>query len=130
MRSGNPQSIADGTRRPIRNARASGNTRARQSERIRNRERREAPRPQSATSPGSAIRNPQSDTEADTISVQIEVPGRLRDGFLAGLLERFLEALRQVVVSRALGFERPLEDRFAARGFLGEQPLRLAQFGL
>jgi hypothetical protein len=45
------------------------------------------------------------------------------------LLERFLEALRQSISSGLLGGHRLLEERFASRRFLGENPVSIGQFG-
>src|SRR5688500_6375515 len=62
-------------------------------------------------------------------SVEIEIPGGFGDGFVACLTERFLEALRERVAARLLGRYRLLEQRFAARGLLGEDTLRVGQLG-
>src|SRR5262249_47029850 len=59
-------------------------------------------------------------------SVQIKVPGRLRDRLLASLTERFLEAARQRVAARLLVGARLLEDRLSPRLLFGEDALRLA----
>ena len=61
--------------------------------------------------------------------IQIEVPGRFRDGFLARLLERLFEPLRERVAARAFGLHRLLEERLAARGLFGQNALCLRQLG-
>ena len=54
--------------------------------------------------------------------VEIEIPHRLGDRLLPRLLQRLLEALREGIAAGAFGGDRLLEDRFATRGFLCEDP--------
>ena len=63
-------------------------------------------------------------------SVQVEISSGFRDRFLVGLLQRFLEAPRQGVAARLLGIDRLLKHGLAPSRFLGENPVRVAQFGL
>jgi hypothetical protein len=46
------------------------------------------------------------------------------------LTERLFEAARERVAAVALGIDRLLEDRLAACGLFGEDPLRLTELGL
>ena len=62
-------------------------------------------------------------------SVEIEIARRLRDWLLARLLERLFEPFRQRIPARLLRRDRLLEDRLAARRFLREDPLGIAQLG-
>src|SRR5262245_35803413 len=62
--------------------------------------------------------------------IQIEVPRRLGDRLLAGLLERFLEALGQRVTLRAFVLERRLAQGFASSRLGRKAPLRVRQLGL
>ena len=59
--------------------------------------------------------------------IQIEVPGRPRDRFLIGLLERFLEPLGQGVAAVLLGVHRLLKECSAPRGFVGKNPLSVRE---
>src|SRR5436190_21468875 len=52
-------------------------------------------------------------------SIQVEVPIRFGNPFLARLLERFIEPLLQRVTAPLLRLHRLLEDRLAPRRFLG-----------
>src|SRR5262245_51124224 len=56
--------------------------------------------------------------------IQIEVAGRLRDGFLPCLPERFFETLRERIAPGLFGGDRFLEERLTARRLLRENLLR------
>lgn len=62
--------------------------------------------------------------------VQIEVASRLGDWLVVGLAQGFLESSRECVTAVLLRVDGLLEDRLAASGFLGKDPLSIAQLGL
>src|SRR2546422_7931374 len=69
-------------------------------------------------------------TNSETPLVEVEVPCRFGDGFLARLLQRLFEPSRQGVAPSFLVVDRLLENGFAARGFVRENALRFAELGL
>ncbi len=60
--------------------------------------------------------------------VEIEVARRLGHRLLPSLLQRFLESTRQIIIPGALGLQRLLKQRLAARSLIGNNPGGLIKF--